>query len=62
MSKTKHPSIFVYDGTVAVGRIVDGGRRRVKAYRLVGKGERSLGTYQSRQAAVRAIAAEKATP
>jgi hypothetical protein len=53
-------SMTVYDGQIAVGRIVETALRKVEAYHFVADTEKFLGTFQTRTAAMRAVSAEKA--
>jgi hypothetical protein len=53
----KPASMQVYDGMVALGRIVEIGRHRVEAYRYGPAGEDFLGTFTSRQEAMKAVSA-----
>jgi hypothetical protein len=52
-------SMSVYDGTRAIGRIVETGRRQVEAYRFEADAEQFLGTYSTRQEAMRAVSTQK---
>jgi hypothetical protein len=49
----------VYDGTRAIGRIVETARHQVESYRFDADTEKFLGTFETRTAAMRAVSTQK---